>query len=53
MSFLSKNGPIFDPTSKKLGKFLKEFAWNLDLSYENNIKDFIIHALATNGPNEL
>ena len=48
--FLSKNGPMFARTSKNLGNFLRESAGNLQLSYENNTRDFIIHALATDGP---
>ena len=44
---------MFGRTSKNLGKFLTEFVENLQLSYENNRGDCIIHALATDGPNEL
>ena len=44
---------MFGRTSKNLGKFLRESAENLQLSYENNTRDRIIHALATDGPNEL
>jgi hypothetical protein len=36
-----------------LGKFLRDFVGSLQLSYENNTGDHIIHALATDGPNEL
>jgi hypothetical protein len=32
---------------------LREYVWNIELSYENNIGYRIIHALATDGPNEL
>jgi hypothetical protein len=38
-------------TSKNLGKFLRKFARNLQLSYENNTKYYIIHALAIDGHN--
>ena len=33
--------------------FWGEYAWNLQLSYENNTWDHIIHALTIDGPNEL
>ena len=51
--FLSGNRLMFGRTSKNLGKFLREFAENLQLTYENNTGDRIIHALATDGSNEL
>ena len=44
---------MFGRTSKNLEKFLRESAKNLQLSYENNTRGHIIHALATDGPNEL
>ena len=44
---------MFGRTSKNLGNFLREFVWNHQLSYENNIGDRISHALAIDGPNEL
>ena len=47
------NGPMFEHTNKNLGKFLRESTRNLQLSYENNTRDHIIYALATDGPNEL
>ena len=50
---LSMNEPMFGCTSKNLENFLRKFAWNLQLSYENNTWDCLIHALATHGPNEL
>jgi hypothetical protein len=34
-----------------LEKFLRKFARNLQLSYENNTRYCIIHALATDGHN--
>ena len=51
--FLSGNGPMFGHISKNLEKFLRESPRHLQLSYENNTRDRIIHPLATNGPNEL
>ena len=50
---LSNNGPIFGHTSKNLGKFLREFARNVQLSYEYNTWYHIIHALSIDVPNEL
>ena len=44
---------MFGHTSKNLGKFLRESPRNLQLSHKNNTGDCIIHALATDGPNEL
>ena len=44
---------MFGCTSMKLEKYLRAFVRNLQLSYENNTQDRIIHALATNGPNKL
>ena len=44
---------MFGCTSKNLGKFLKEYVWNLQLSYENNTWDHINRALAIDEPNEL
>ena len=47
----SRNGPMLGRTSKNLEKFLRKFARNLQLSYENNTRYCIIHALATDGHN--
>ena len=44
---------MFGRTSKKLENFLRAFVRNLQMSYENNTRDRIIHALATDGPNKL
>ena len=44
---------MFGRTRKTLGKFFKESARNLQLSYENNIRDHIIYTLVFDGPNEL
>jgi hypothetical protein len=32
---------MFGCTSKNLGKFLREYVWNLQLSYENTKRDRI------------
>lgn len=40
-------------TSKNLEKFLRESLENLHLSYENNTRDHIIHALSINVPDKL
>ena len=47
----SRNGPMLGRTSKNLETFLRKFARNLQLSYENNTRYCIIHALATDGHN--
>ena len=39
--------------ARNLGKFLREYVRNLQLSYENNTWDSIIHALTIVGPNGL
>ena len=44
---------MFGHTSKNLGKFLRGYAKILQLGYEKYTGDHIIHALVTNGPNEL
>ena len=51
--FLSGNRLMFGRTSKNLENFLRKSTENLQLTYENNIEDRIIHALSTDGPNEL
>ena len=44
---------MFGCTSKNLEEFLRGSLRNLQLNYEKNKRDCIIHALATDGPNKL
>jgi hypothetical protein len=44
---------MFGRTSKNLGIFLRVYARTLQSSHENNTRDRSIHALASDGHNEL